>query len=174
MRIHSRHIPHFRFARASVLAVVLALFAGQGTAQASDGPTYIAPPPSVAPPVDHAFAGVMRVDVDATDVARRIFNVHQQIPVDASGAVTLLYPRWETASHGPSLTVTDLAVLEVSAAGRRLPWRRDAYEPHAFHVEVPAGVQHIEVRFQILSGGELLTRDIVSVPWQRLVLYPAG
>lgn len=174
MRIHSRHIPHFRLARASVLTVALALFAGQGSAQTGNGPTYVAPTPTVAPPVDHPFAGVMRVDVDATDVARRIFTVHQQIPVDGSGAVTLLYPRWEAASHGPSLTVTDLAGLEVSAAGRRLPWRRDGYEPHAFHVEVPAGTQQIEVRFQMLAGGELLTRDIVSVPWQRLLLYPAG
>ncbi|MBV6889034.1 M61 family peptidase [Xanthomonas campestris pv. spermacoces] len=174
MRIHSRHIPHFRFAHASVLAVVLALLAGQGFAQSSHGPTYVAPTPTVAPPADHAFAGVMRVDVDATDVARRIFAVRQQIPVDAGGAITLLYPRWEAASHGPSLTVTDLAGLEVSAAGRRLAWRRDAYEPHAFHVQVPAGVQQLDVRFQMVAGGELLTRDIVSVPWQRLVLYPAG
>ncbi|MCD0258137.1 M61 family metallopeptidase [Xanthomonas melonis] len=176
MRIHSRDITRCCFTCALPLALVLALFAGQGFAQSSTGPSYVAPRPAVAAPVDRPFAGLMRVDVDATDVARRIFRVHQQVPVGASagGAVTLLYPRWEAASHGPSLTVTDLAGLEISAAGRRLPWRRDAYEPHAFHVQVPAGTQQLEVRFQMVAGGELLTRDIVSVPWQRLLLYPAG
>ncbi|WP_355606031.1 M61 family peptidase [Xanthomonas cannabis] len=174
MRIHSRHITSFRFMRALVLVVALALFAGQGFAQSSTGPRYVAPLPGVALPVDRPFAGVLRVHVDATDVARRIFTVHQQVPVGTGGTLTLLYPRWEAASHGPSLTVTDLAGLEIDAAGRRLQWRRDAYEPHAFHVEVPAGTQQLEVRFQMVAGGDLLTRDIVSIPWQRLLLYPAG
>lgn len=57
MRIHSRHIPHFRLARASVLTVALALFAGQGSAQTGNGPTYVAPTPTVAPPVDHPLPG---------------------------------------------------------------------------------------------------------------------
>ncbi len=124
--------------------------------------------------MDRRFDGVIELHVDATDVARRIFSVRQRIPVDASGRVTLLYPRWEAASHGPSLTVTDLAGLTIEAAGKRVPWRRDRYDPHAFHIEVPPGTRAIEVRFQMVAGGDLLTPDVVSVPWQRLTLYPAG
>ncbi|WP_413626733.1 M61 family peptidase [Luteibacter sp. Lutesp34] len=116
----------------------------------------------------------MELHVDATDVRRRIFSVHQRIPVGNGGAMTLLYPRWEPASHGPSLTVTDLAGLTMESGERRIPWRRDPYEPHAFHVDVPPGTDVIDVRFQMVAGGDLLTPDIVSVPWQRLVLYPAG
>jgi len=128
----------------------------------------------VPQPVDHAFAGVIEIEVDATDVPRRLFTVHQRIPVAGAGPMTLLYPRWEAASHGPSLTVTDLAGLQITAAGKRLAWQRDGYEPHAFHVQVPAGTPAIDVTFQMVNAGNLLTPEIVSVPWQRLVVYPAG
>lgn len=128
----------------------------------------------VARPTDRPFDGVIEIHVDATDVQRRIFIVRQRIPVAHGGAVTLLYPRWEAASHGPSLTVTDLAGLVVEAGGRPIAWRRDPYEPHAFHLDVPPGARAIDVRFQMVAGGDLLTPDIVAVPWQRLTLYPAG
>ncbi|MDR7156811.1 putative metalloprotease with PDZ domain [Sphingobium xenophagum] len=150
------------------------LFCKSTEAQAVSGPVYAEPLPAVARPVDHPFDGVIELHVDATDIQRGIFNVHQQIPVVNGGAMTLLYPRWEAASHGPSLTVTDIAGLTVEAGGRRIAWRRDSYEPHAFHLQVPPGLRAIDVRFQMVAGGDLLTPDVVSVPWQRLILYPAG
>ncbi|MDR8085733.1 M61 family metallopeptidase, partial [Acinetobacter baumannii] len=45
-----------------------------------------------------AFAGVMRLAVDATDVDRQIFRVRQTIPVQGAGPLTLLYPQWEVGS----------------------------------------------------------------------------
>jgi predicted metalloprotease with PDZ domain len=143
-------------------------------AQPATGPVYVEPLTTVARPVDRHFDGVIEIDVDATDVRRRIFTVHQRIPVTQAGSLTLLYPRWEPASHGPSLTVTDLAGLVIVAGGQPIAWRRDPYEPHAFHLEIPPGTTVIDVRFQMVAGGDLLTADIVTVPWQRLVLYPAG
>lgn len=143
-------------------------------AQPASGPVYAEPLTSVARPIDRPFDGVIEIDVDATDVRRRIFTVHQRIPVVQPGSLTLLYPRWEPASHGPSLTVTDLAGLVITARGQPLEWQRDPYEPHAFHMEVPPGTTVIDASFQMVAGGELLTPDIVTVPWQRLVLYPAG
>lgn len=137
-------------------------------------PIYVEPPRTVERPADRAFDGVIELHVDATDVQRRIFTVRQRIPVAKGGAMTLLYPRWEPASHGPSLTVTDLAGLTVEAAGRPIAWRRDPYEPHAFHLDVPPNATMIDVRFQMVAGGDLLTPDVVAVPWQRLTLYPAG
>lgn len=154
--------------------VICALFCTAAAAQSVGGPVYTEPTRSVALPVDRPFEGTIELDVDTTDVRRRIFSMHERIPVGNGGAITLLYPRWEPASHGPSLTVTDLAGLVIEAEGRRIPWRRDAYEPHAFHLYVPPGTKVIDVRFQMVAGGDLLTPDIVSVPWQRLVLYPAG
>lgn len=155
-------------------ALPLSFAGGAAAAQPARGPLYHAPTESVPVPVDHGFDGVLDLHVDATDIAHRIFTVREHIPVAAGTRVTLLYPRLEAASHGPSLNVVDLAGLVVEAAGQPLRWRRDPYAPHAFHVDVPAGATAIEVRFQMVAGGDLLTPDIVSVPWQRLLLYPAG
>jgi len=163
-----------RFCRLFAGAALSAIFCAAVGAQSVGGPVYTNPAPAVAPPVDRRFEGLVDLHVDATDVAHRIFSVRQRIPVVDGGATTLLYPRWEPASHGPSLTVTDLAGLVIEAAGRRIAWRRDPYEPHAFHLDVPPGTKAIDVRFQMVAGGDLLTPDIVSVPWQRLILYPAG
>ena len=163
-----------RFRAWFACVAICALYCAPVAAQSARGPVYSEPAHGVALPVDRAFAGTIELHVDATDVGRRIFSVHQRIPVGHVGATTLLYPRWEAASHGPSLTVTDLAGLMIESGGRRIPWRRDPYEPHAFHVDVPPGTDVIDVRFQMVAGGDLLTPDIVSVPWQRLVLYPAG
>ncbi len=156
------------------MSLALVLLSVPAAGKPGDGPRYIKPPSSVLRPVDRTFDGVIDVHVDATDVQRRIFSVRQRIPIGKDGRMTLLYPRWEAASHGPSLSVTDLAGLAVEAAGRPLPWRRDPYEPHAFHVDVPPGTSVIEVRFQMVAGDTLLSPDVVSVPWQRLILYPAG
>ncbi len=159
---------------AVLAALALAGVCSPVLARSDAGPRYLVAPARVPQPVDHAFAGVIEIEVDATDVPRRLFTVHQRIPVAGAGQMTLLYPRWEAASHGPSLTVTDLAGLQIAAAGKRLAWQRDGYEPHAFHVQVPAGTPAIDVTFQMVNAGNLLTPEIVSVPWQRLVVYPAG
>lgn len=164
----------YQIRRLLLMSLAAFALATPGVAQTIAGPVYVAPGPPVARPVDRPFAGEMTLHVDATDVARGIFTVRQTIPVRDIGPVTLLYPQWEAASHGPSLTVTDLAGLVIEADGRPMAWRRDPYEPHAFHLDVPPGVAEIEVRFQMVAGGALLTPDIVAVPWQRLTLYPAG
>lgn len=163
-----------RLDRFLAAALVLACLPGAAAAQSASGPVYRTPNATVAEPVDRPFDGVISLQVDATDLQHRIFTVRERIPVTNGGTVTLLYPRWEAASHGPSLNVTDLAGLAVEAAGHPLVWRRDPYAPHAFHVEIPAGTSVIDVRFQMVAGADLLTPDVVSVPWQRLTLYPAG
>jgi len=144
------------------------------TAQTAPLPIQLLERPAIAAPLDHAFAGTIEVDIEQADVAHKLFVVRERVPVQSAGALTLLYPRWESASHGPSLTVTDLAGLEVRGDGRPLAWRRDPVEPHAFHLDVPAGVRSIEVRYQIVGGDDELSPDLVVVPWQRLMLYPAG
>lgn len=164
----------FRFDCLVLLAAAASSSSLSAAARQTPGPRYAEPDVTVPRPVDRKFEGMIEIHVDATDVQRRIFNVHQRIPVGQGGSVTLLYPRWEAASHGPSLTVTDLAGLTIEAKGRRIAWRRDPYEPHAFHLDVPPGVGTIDVRFQMVAGGDLLTPDVVTVPWQRLMLYPAG
>lgn len=128
----------------------------------------------VARPVDHLFVGTIELDIERADISHKLFVVRERIPVQRAGSMTLLYPRWEAASHGPSLSVTDLAGLKVTADGRPLAWRRNAIEPHAFDLSVPPGARMIEVQFQIVNADDELSPDLVVIPWQRLALYPAG
>ncbi|MBW6527810.1 hypothetical protein KZ813_13260 [Sphingomonas sp. RHCKR7] len=155
-------------------AIALALQASRAPALPSDGPVQRLPPAGVPVPLDRAFSGTIALSVDATDVAHKLYTVEVVIPVQAAGAMTLLYPRWEAASHGPSLSVVNLTGFAVFAGARRLAWRRDPLEPHAFHLDVPAGAASVTARYQVVAAARDLTRDLIMLPWQQLILYPAG
>ena len=155
--------------------IALALLAsGAGAAQTVGGLVQQIDRPAIPAPVDHPFAGTMAITVDARDVAHKLFAVEERIPLSGERTITLLYPRWEAASHGPSLSVTDLAGLAISADGQAIAWRRDPVDPHAFHLTVPAGARDLQIRYQVVAGADLLAPDMIMLPWQRLVLYPAG
>ncbi|WP_051412555.1 M61 family metallopeptidase [Pseudoxanthomonas sp. J35] len=166
--------PRWKRSGALVAALSMSVAVGAGHAKAPEWPVQQLEAAPIPAPVDRGFAGVIELDVDATDVDRMLFNVRLRLPVQQPGTVTLLYPRWETSSHGPSLTVTDLAGLVVSVDGQPLRWRRDPVEPHAFHLDIPAGARTIEAKYQVVAGADVLAPDLVVVPWQRLVVYPAG
>nr|WP_315257437.1 peptidase M61 [uncultured Duganella sp.] len=132
---------------------------------------------TIAAPRDMPFKGDIQLKVDATDTAHKIFRVRETIPVQRSGAMVLLYPQWETGSHSPTQEAAPLAGLLIHAGGRRLDWRRDTANPHAFHVEVPAGARELKLEFQHLpaaNGPKLMSRDMLILPWQKVALYPAG
>ena len=135
------------------------------------------PVSSVPAPRDRAFPGTLQVAVDASDTAQRIVRVTQRIPVPAPGPVTLLYPQWDGGSHGPTIEVQRLAGLVVQGGGQRLAWRRDALDPHAFHVQVPAGVRELALAFQYLAplgARSPLSAELLNLQWQNVILYPAG
>jgi predicted metalloprotease with PDZ domain len=160
---------------AALLAALLAALCA--TAQASEGPQPLPPEAPVAAPRDVAFKGTIRLHVDATDTAHKIYKVRETIPVQRPGDMVLLYPQWEAASHADTGMIAPLAGLVASAKGRRLAWRRDAADVFAFHVTVPPGTTEIDVEFQYLSplgAGKTMAPDVVLVPWNRVVLYPAG
>lgn len=96
--------------------------------------------------------------------------------MQAPGRTTLLYPEWEASSHAPTISAASLTGIVVFAGTQRLEWRRDELEMHAFHVDVPEGVDDITVEFQYVAraGEALLRPDLVAVQWQKLLLYPAG
>lgn len=137
-------------------------------------------PPAIAAPQDVPYPGTMRLMVDATDQARRIFNVTQTIPVTGGERTTLLYPQWLPGNHAPRGQIDKLAGLIITANGKRLEWVRDTVDVFAFHVDVPAGVSTIEAQFQFLSatdpgqGRVVVTPDMMNVQWNSMALYPAG
>lgn len=118
----------------------------------------------------------MTLSVTATDTDHEIFDVHETIPVQHPGDVALLYPQWETGSHAPTASAIELAGLVVHVDGHRTAWCRDPVNSHAFRVHVPNGAQMIALDFQFLAPhrAALLRANMIDVPWQRLLLYPAG
>lgn len=143
----------------------------------SSAAPWTAPASGIPQPRDQAFPGTLTVDVDASDTAQRIVHVKQRVPVQSAGRLTLLYPKWDAGSHGPTIQVQRLAGLVIQGGGQALAWRRDALDAHAFHVQVPAGVRELQVEFQFLAPlGHMshINRDVINLQWQNVLLYPAG
>jgi len=160
---------------ARVLSAAVALVAAAPVvAQAGVGPRPSSVSSLLPTPEDRPFAGAITLAVDATDTARGIVSVAETIPVQAAGDLVLLYPQWETASHAPTVPLASLTGLEVGIDGRRVQWRRDPVDVHAFHVTVPAGARSVTLGFQIIADRETLHHDRIDLQWQRMLLYPAG
>ncbi|WP_165371408.1 M61 family metallopeptidase [Pseudolysobacter antarcticus] len=131
-------------------------------------------------PRDIAFRGVVRMVVDASDTTHKIVNVHETIPVQAAGPMTLLYPQWEVASHSATVQVARLAGLIIRADDQRIDWTRDAIDMHAFHIDVPSGATTLDLDYQYLASGTPregppeMSRDILAMQWHTASVYPAG
>jgi predicted metalloprotease with PDZ domain len=130
---------------------------------------------------DVPYPGTLSVAVDLRASARKIFTVHESIPVKA-GALTLRYPEWIPGEHSPSGTIDSLTSLKITAGGTSLPWRRDLEDMYALHLDVPAGTVRIDLDFQFLSpmpGGSFgqspsATPRLAELEWNQVAFYPAG
>jgi predicted metalloprotease with PDZ domain len=131
------------------------------------------------PPGDTPYPGTIVLSVDATDIAHRIFSVHEEIPVGA-GELRLHYPQWLPGNHGPRGPVDQIGGLRFSVDGKSLPWRRDPLDMYSFLVDVPAGATTLAADFQFLSpldsgqGRVVVTPEIIGLQWNTVALYPAG
>lgn len=159
-----------------IATALFALMTSAALAQVGSGPIAAFVPPSLPTPMDRPFHGTIELTVDATDTDHQIFSVHETIPVQSPGDTVLLYPEWETASHAPTATAVELAGLMVHVDGKPTDWTRDPVNMHAFHVDVPKDAKSVTLDFQFLSpaSSNLLRPNLVIVPWQRVLLYPAG
>jgi len=161
------------------LAILCFAFVPFAYSQQSAGPQPAPMPPPIQAPVDTPYPGTIRLRVNALDVAHRVIDVHETIPVQP-GELTLLYPEWIPGHHSPAGPISELAGLEVTANGKRIPWVRDRVNVYAFHVDAPAGVRSIEVSFQYLApvrgneGRVSFSSNILDLSWSDVVLYPAG
>ncbi len=159
---------------AGVTALAFALVATCATAQTASQTPRTVPPISTT-----AYPGTLTLQIDATDLDRKIFRVKESVPVKA-GPLTLLYPQWLPGEHAPSGPIGQFAGLRISAAGQALAWRRDPLNVYAFHLDVPPNVARIELEFQFLSplgrGEErvVMTREMLGLQWRSVLLYPAG
>ena len=125
--------------------------------------------------------GAVRLRVDATDAARRLFHVQMTLPVKP-GPVTLMYPEWIPGEHGPTGPIVNLVGLKVLGGGKTIPWKRDGVNMYAFHLDAPAGVSSLEVTFDFISppesggftSGSSTTSELAVLNWNQLLLYPQG
>lgn len=144
------------------------------------GPQPVPMPPPIKAPVDEPYpAGTIRLSVSATDVAHRVIDVNETIPAQP-GELTLLYPAWIPGNHSPTGPISEFAGLDVTANGKRLPWTRDRVNMYAFHVDVPSGVNALDVKFNYLTplkptqGRITFSSNLIDLSWNTVVLYPAG
>nr|WP_312161698.1 peptidase M61 [Brevundimonas diminuta] len=168
-------------ARLLVTACASALLFSASSALAQVGtpalPVALAPIPAAK---DEAYPGVIKLDVDATDIDRRLIQVRQTIPVSGPGPLILFYPQWIPGNHGPVGPVANVGGLAFTAEGRRLEWVRNTVQPWAYQIEVPAGVNEVEAAFQWLTpiegnqGRVVVTPEMLNIQWEKALLYPAG
>ena len=159
---------------AGATALALALFTVCATAQ------NVPQTPRTVPPIGSApYPGTLTLQVDATDLDRKIFRVKESVPV-RPGPLTLLYPQWLPGEHAPNGPVGQFAGLKINAGGQPLAWRRDPLDVYAFHLDVPPGASQIDLEFQFLSthkpddGRLVMTREMLGLQWRSVLLYPAG
>jgi predicted metalloprotease with PDZ domain len=134
---------------------------------------------AAVPARDAPYAGVIQVDVDATDLAHRVLQVNETLPVKP-GKLTLLYPQWLPGNHAPRGPIDQIAGLVIRANGHTLTWKRDPLDVYAFEVDVPKGAAQLNIAFQVATplnsdqGRVVITSALTNVQWNQVVLYPAG
>jgi hypothetical protein len=111
-------------------------------------------PPSALPTLDAPRPGMLTVQVDLSDAPKKMFRVHETIPVAQPGALTLYYPKWIPGEHSPSGPIDNVAGLVITANGKKVPWRRDLRDMYTLHLDVPADADEVDIRFLFLSPGE--------------------
>jgi predicted metalloprotease with PDZ domain len=147
------------------------------------------PPQPAAVSVSNApYPGTISLRVDATDLDHRVMRVQQTLPVRAANSaqpLSLFFPRWLPGNHAPNGDVSRLAGLKINARSAKgespLVWTRDPLDTHRIQVQLPAGTTALEMQFEYLSpvsakssGRVVMTREMLNVQWNNLVLYPAG
>jgi predicted metalloprotease with PDZ domain len=121
------------------------------------------------------------IAVDATHAPQKILHSELQIPA-SPGPLTLYYPKWLPADHSPDGPISNLAGLKFSSKGKELSWQQDDVDMYAFHVEVPAGADAIDIHLDFLLSAPGATIDfsasgsskLLILMWHEVLLYPAG
>jgi predicted metalloprotease with PDZ domain len=167
---------------ASVFLAIAALAVTPAIAQQTihSQPQPLAPAPALPVPRDVAYPGTLKLEIDATDLDRRIFGIKQSIPVSKAGPMTLLYSEWIMGNHAPRGPIYNYSGIKMTANGKPIAWTRDPASVYAFNIDVPSGVKTIEVEAQFLSAIEsvqgpiMMTPEMLRLNWYIGALYPAG
>ena len=114
------------------------------------------------------------VAVDATKTPQKLLRAHLVIPVKA-GPLTLYYPKWIPGEHAPDGPIANLTGLKFEADGKTIPWKRDLLDVFTFHVDVPSGVNQLNVAYDFIEPDDNSATDkLMVLEWNEVLLYPAG
>ena len=137
------------------------------------------PLPPIPAPQDRDYPGVIAIRADLTDLDHQVIRVRQTVPVSA-GPLVLQYPKFIPGNHADTGPIQLISGVTVTGNGQRIEWVRDTVDPHAFHLDIPAGVSSIEVAFEWLTQPSnavwrvVMTPEMVNLQWEKALLYPAG
>jgi predicted metalloprotease with PDZ domain len=127
-----------------------------------------------------AGAQSMQLVVDLSDAPRNIYHSRLTIPVKP-GPLTLVYPKWIPGNHRPAGPIANVTGVKMEVAGQTLPWQRDPVDMYAFHVDVPAGANELQVSLDTITNdgsagasGPAATTNVLDLNWNQVVLYPQG
>jgi predicted metalloprotease with PDZ domain len=127
-----------------------------------------------------AGAQSMELFVDLSDAPRNIYHSRLTIPVKP-GPLTLVYPEWIPGNHRPAGPIANVTGIKMEAAGQTLGWQRDPVDMYAFHVDVPAGANELQVSLDTITNdgsagasGASATTNVLDLNWNQVVLYPQG
>ena len=124
---------------------------------------------------------LISLQVDATEVARKLLHSHLVVPV-IPGPLTLYYPKWIPGEHAPTGPIDSVVGLKFSVNGQPIPWRRDLVDLYAFHLEIPTGASHLEIALDFalpvepaaFSTEASASARLAMINWYEVLLYPAG
>jgi predicted metalloprotease with PDZ domain len=136
---------------------------------------------SLNAPTVFAQSGQISLTVDATLASEKIVRTRESLPAKP-GPLTLYYPKWIPGEHGPDGPIGNLTGLKFTANDKTIPWQRDLLDNFTFHIDVPAGADHLDVAFDYLEPGSggfatsaaSATDKLLVIEWNQNVLYPAG
>ena len=137
--------------------------------------------PHAQAPAASRVAGTIALALDARETPRKLLHARETLNV-TPGPLTLVYPKWIPGEHSPDGPIDDLVGLNFTAAGKSLPWRRDAVDLFAFHVDIPQGSTRLDVSFDFLaaigqggfSSASSDTAHLGIYSWNQVLLYPQG
>ncbi len=121
------------------------------------------------------------LEVDATAVFQHLLRARLRLPV-RPGPLVLVYPKWLPGEHSPSGRIEDIVGLTITAAGKPLPWQRDAEDMYAIACEIPSGVTSIDVSYEYAAGTggrgaplpAVASQQLFILKWNHVLLYPKG
>lgn len=118
------------------------------------------------------LAQPITLDVDARDVVARQM-VHSSMTIPVTGPkVTLAFPRWLPGYHAPDGKTNNLVNLHVKSGDRPMHWRRDPIELDQIHVDLPGGVNSIQVDFDFILKDDDVGLDVAALEWHNFAMYP--